>query len=85
MGTLHIVNRPEALQSCLEVAGNADTVLLIEEAVSCALSQISALVVLSNDLEARGLMDQVSNDANLVDYSGFVDLVATHQPIVSWR
>jgi sulfur relay protein TusB/DsrH len=86
MSTLHIINRPSALPSCLEVAAESDTILLIEEAVHCALDkQPRPLIALRDDLESRELPTQLPDDTQLVDYPGFVDLVATHQPIVSWR
>ena len=97
---LHIVNKsPEGnggLQSCLRVAGDGDTVLLIEDAVyaattagaaRCGLAQAVPrlkVVVLLPDLEARGLAARRVPAIEPVDYGGFVDLVAAHPTNQSW-
>ncbi len=36
------------------------------------------------DLEARGMADRVMDGVSLVDYGGFVDLVAEHPNCQSW-
>jgi len=36
------------------------------------------------DLEARGMQDAVLEGIKLVDYGGFVDLVAEHASVQSW-
>jgi tRNA 2-thiouridine synthesizing protein B len=36
------------------------------------------------DIEARGMQDRVIDGIKLVDYSGFVDLVAEHTTIQAW-
>ncbi len=41
--------------------------------------------VLGPDIEARGLADKpVINGIEVVDYHGFVDLVAEHDVVQSW-
>ena len=86
MATLHIVNRRSGLTSCLEVAAVDDSVLLIADAVSDAANPIDREIhALSNDLVSRSLTGSIAANVTLVDYAGFVDLVAGHQPIVSWR
>ena len=86
MATLHIVNRSSALASCLETAATDDTVLLIEDAVyQAALPGNRALLALQDDLKARGLEARTGKNISVVDYSGFVELVENHQPVVSWR
>lgn len=82
MPTLHIVNHAEALTSCLEVAAADDSVLLIQEAASCALNdQPRRIIVLEEDLEDSGALGANVESTN---YPGFVDLVVSHQPTVSW-
>ncbi len=39
---------------------------------------------LKPDLEARGMHDAVIDGVKLVDYGGFVDLVAEHHAVQSW-
>ena len=85
MATLHIVNRTSALERCLSVAAPDDSVLLIEDGVKAAATDSGRpIIALREDLDARNVTVN-RPDTVIVDYSGFVDLVASHQPIVSWR
>lgn len=97
---LHIVNKsPEShrgLSSCLRVARDGDSVLLIEDAVYAATAPQAErcglagalprlkLFVLQPDLEARGLAARRAASIEPVDYGGFVDLVAAHPATQSW-
>ena len=97
---LHIVNKSpyekSALASCLAHATNGSAVLLIEDGVYAvvqggtveaelrqAMGRLE-LYALSADLEARGMKDKVIDGVKLVDYGGFVDLVAAHRTNQSW-
>ena len=85
MATLHLVNNPTALQSCLDVAAEDDSVLLIEDGVYGATGNVTrSLFVLAPDAEARGLKERIPNTAEPVSYDKFVTLVETHKPIVTW-
>ena len=97
---LHIVNKsPEqarALQSCLRMALDGHSVLLIEDGVYAATAagaKASGLdaackrlkvYVLAPDLEARGMALKRIDGIASVDYAGFVDLVANHPTTQSW-
>jgi len=97
---LHIVNKSPlertALESCLRVARPGNSVLLIEDAVYAAArgnaaaakvtqaAQSLKIYVLAPDLEARGMKDATVEGVTLVDYGGFVDLVAGHPVVQSW-
>ncbi|MBI5938170.1 MAG: sulfurtransferase complex subunit TusB [Betaproteobacteria bacterium] len=97
---LHIVNKSplerNAVDTCLRLATKGSAVLLIEDAVYAATkgSAVSAKVqaamanlkvyALAPDMEARGVAGRVMEGVNLVDYSGFVDLVAEHNNCQSW-
>jgi len=88
----------QTLDSCLRVAGNADgaAILLTEDAVFAASkgnineSKIKAVMgkvkvyALWPDVEARGMQDRVIEGIKMVDYGGFVDLVAEHSNCQSW-
>jgi tRNA 2-thiouridine synthesizing protein B len=39
---------------------------------------------LKPDIEARGMQNRVMDGVRLVDYGGFVDLVAEHNAVQSW-
>ena len=86
-----------ALSSCLKHSKTGDGVLLIEDAVYGALKGTSAagevdgargsvsLYVLGPDLEARGLAkERLIDGIEVVDYGGFVDLVARHDTTQAW-
>ena len=97
---LHIVNKSpyekSALDSCLRVAQPGHAVLLIEDAVYAAarggsgaekIQKAAAtlkLFALAPDVEARGLRERVIDGVTMVDYAGFVDLVANHTTNQSW-
>jgi len=97
---LHIVNKSpferNALESCLRFGRNGSAVLLIEDGVYAvtrgnaaepkirqAMSQMK-MYALQPDLEARGMQDAVIEGVKLVDYGGFVELVAEHSTVQSW-
>lgn len=88
----------KTLDSCLRVAAGAedDAILLVEDAVYAATqgnvvaseiaqrAQAMRVYALRPDLEARGMHERVIEGINLVDYGGFVDLVAEHSSVQSW-
>lgn len=86
-----------ALATCLRYAQDGDAVLLYEDGVYAArsASETAATVkaaagrlkmfVLGPDLAARGVpADQVIDGVRIVDYEGFVDLVAENGPVQAW-
>jgi tRNA 2-thiouridine synthesizing protein B len=97
---LHIVNKSPAqttsLASCLRLAQDGQTLLLIEDGVYAATTGMAAgsgiaaatkrlkVVALQPDLEARGVAGRLIEGVSTVDYSGFVDLVAEHSTNQSW-
>ena len=97
---LHIINKSpferNTLDSCLRVVQPGNSLLLIEDAVYAAVkdnaiadkiskaSKIVKVYVLGPDLEARGMKDAAVDGVTLVDYGGFVDLVAKHSVVQSW-
>lgn len=97
---LHIVNKSPSerntLDSCLRMGTEGSAVLLIEDGVygatkgNIAEGKIKeamkgmSVYALWPDLEARGMQDTVIEGIKLVDYGGFVDLVAEHNTAQSW-
>ena len=97
---LHIVNKSpqdrNTLDSCLRVGQAGGAVLLIEDGVyavvkgSAAEPKVKAAMdkfkfyALSPDLDARGVGDRVMDGITLVDYAGFVNLVAESKACQSW-
>lgn len=97
---LHIVNKSaterSSLESCLRMATKGSAVLLIEDAVyaatkgNAAAAKIQAasadlkIYALGPDLAARGMAGRMLEGVHVVDYGGFVDLVAEHNNCQSW-
>jgi tRNA 2-thiouridine synthesizing protein B len=86
-----------SLDSCLRLAMAGSSVLLLEDGVYAAMSKAASAAavsarmgdltfyVLGPDVSARGLDDTPLIDGiNVVDYSGFVDLVVEHDAAQSW-
>lgn len=85
------------LESCLRHAKPGDAILLIEDGVIAAMKgtamseRIAArnaglsLYALGPDLAARGITGTLMNETiKVVDYSGFVDLVAEYDVTQAW-
>ena len=97
---LHIVNKSpyerNSLTSCLAHAGKGGALILIEDAVYAATRGNVAesairraledlpVYALAPDLEARGMQGSVIDGVKVVDFGGFVDLVAEHRTNQSW-
>ncbi len=97
---LHIVNKSPSqsrtLESCLRLAQPGSALLLIEDGVyaatqgnadgaalraACGRLQVYAL---QPDCDARAVTAMLAEGITLVDYGGFVDLVAERKTIHSW-
>jgi tRNA 2-thiouridine synthesizing protein B len=97
---LHIVNKSpfekSSLDSCLRLARPGSALLLIEDAVYAAAKGGAAeskirqaaktlkVYALAPDLEPRGMKSAAIDGIELIDYGGFVDLVAGHTAVQSW-
>lgn len=97
---LHTVNKSPfenpALEACLKFARQGSAVLLIEDGVYAAARGTAvsprvaeamktvSIYALKPDVEARGMQTRVMDGIRLVDYAGFVDLVAEHSNVQSW-
>jgi tRNA 2-thiouridine synthesizing protein B len=101
MALLHTVNKSpfekRTLESCLRVAVNGSSVLLLEDGVYAAMkgtvvepSVREAMAkhkfyALGPDVSARGLDESnLIGGVELVDYAGFVDLTVAHDNVQSW-
>lgn len=86
-----------SLKSCVRLAAEGSSILLLEDGVYGAVkgTENSAMVegamgkvkvyVMGPDLDARGVSkDKLIDGINVVDYSGFVDLVAEHSATQAW-
>jgi tRNA 2-thiouridine synthesizing protein B len=97
---LHTVNKSPAerntFDSCLAHVKKGSAILLIEDGVYAATKGTAAakkleetmktvpVYALQPDIEARGMAGRVLDGVKLVDYGGFVDLVAEHPGVQSW-
>ncbi len=98
MATLHIINasldRRAAMENCLHAVLPGDTVLLIGNGVFWAVAATFdreasrahdiSWCALVPDVVSRGIGEHVSAKVQQIDDGAFVDLVASHRPIVSW-
>ncbi len=99
MTLLHTVNKSPfesvSFDICLGYAKEGSTVLLIEDGVYAATTGTSAaekiknasgitFAVLGPDLQARGLEGKLADGIKVVDYEGFVNLVAENDSVQSW-
>ncbi len=86
-----------SLDSCLRLAKTGNSILLIEDGVYAAMAKADhaekitsrmedfTFYVLGPDVAARGLSDiPLIEGISVVDYEGFVDLVAEHEVTQSW-
>lgn len=100
MAILHTVNKSPfertSLSRCLSMAQANSAILLIEDGVygatgggsfsadvDAAMKNVK-VYALEPDLAARGIKDKVMEGIELVDYAGFVDLVAEYDTVQSW-
>lgn len=95
MSTLHTISRSPVsglLESCASVARPGDGLLFIEDGTyycsnAGAIENLAAnnsVFVLREDLLARGLLDNTSENAEIVDYDKFVELCCEFDKVVSW-
>jgi tRNA 2-thiouridine synthesizing protein B len=86
-----------ALESCIRLALKGSSILLMEDGVYGALKGTAksnlvadamgnhSVYVLGPDLDARGVgKDKLIDGVKVVDYGGFVDLVADHSATQAW-
>ncbi|GDX07202.1 sulfurtransferase complex subunit TusB [Buttiauxella sp. A111] len=82
------------LESMLRCVKHGDELLLIQDAVIVALSGTKALdlllaapisiYALQEDIEARGLIAQISTSVGQVSYTDFVRLTVKHEQQITW-
>jgi len=85
MATLHLISNVASLDSCLATAGNADSILLIEDGVYVGTQAHSRdLKAIDDDVRARGLDGRLQPNTSVISYDDFVQLAVEHQPIVTW-
>jgi tRNA 2-thiouridine synthesizing protein B len=99
MTTLHTVNKSPfnsgSFNDCLGLAKSGSTVLLFEDGVFAATAGTKpaeaiantdgvTFAVLGPDAKARGVEGKIADGIKVVDYDGFVDLVAEHDKVHAW-
>lgn len=95
MSTLHTIARSphsKLLASCLQLLGQKDAILFIEDGVfhclqaDCLASvpETCKLFALREDLAARGLQDKKQGVVESVSTRTFVDLCCRYDKVVNW-
>ena len=82
------------MDAIVRCVADQDALLLLQDGVIAALKQggvVERLLatgvpvyVLREDVEARGLLEQISASIQLVDYTQFVRLTAQHAAQLAW-
>lgn len=97
---LHTVNKSpterNTFDACLAHVKKGSAILLIEDGIYAALAGTAAakklqetmktipVYALEPDIEARGMKGRIVEGVKLVDYGGFVDLVAEYPVCQAW-
>lgn len=82
---LHTINKVAALDMCRGLIGPDDLVVLIEDGVYLALSELLfRTYALEDDLLARGLQHRNLKSVKLIGYQKFVELSVKAEKICSW-
>ncbi|NNJ94098.1 MAG: sulfurtransferase complex subunit TusB [Halobacteria archaeon] len=97
MSMLHLVNKSPHdgcnLDTATSIMKDGDSLLLIEDGVygaikagkAASLLEGRSVSVLGPDLAARGISeDKLVDGITIVDYAGFVDMVAASDNVQSW-
>lgn len=100
MSMLHTVNKSpfekESMKSCLRLSMDGSTILLIEDGIYAALESTTIsgqvkdalkskkIYALQEDVNARGMQNKLMDGIELIDYTGFVNLVTQHDKVQSW-
>ena len=81
---LHTVNKPAAWAECSDLIAEKDQVVMLENGVYLALSEISEGYAIRADIEARGLSGRLPDQVQLIDYGEFVRLCTQADKICAW-
>ncbi|MEY4476080.1 MAG: sulfurtransferase complex subunit TusB [Pseudomonadota bacterium] len=82
------------LSALLRLATPKDEILFLQdgvmavlknsESLNLLLNNPASLFVLEDDVFARGLLGQISDNVMLIGYTDFVDLTLKHQQQLAW-
>jgi tRNA 2-thiouridine synthesizing protein B len=94
---LHTLSRSpwqSDIESLLRMAREGDVLLLIQDGVFAAIDGSRFVEILNNapiktyaleeDIDARGLVGQISANIDVVGYNHFVDLTVKHASQMNW-
>ncbi|SFX04364.1 sulfurtransferase complex subunit TusB [Marinospirillum alkaliphilum] len=92
MSTLHQLNHPGKLNTCLPLLATGDRLLLIESAVALAASRDFLLALpegvqllaLAQDLQARGLQQHLPTAVSSISDEQWVSLSLEVERVISW-
>ena len=81
---LHTVNKTTAWAKCSGLITEQDEVVMLEDGVYLALSEIKTGHAIRADVEARGLLKRLPKHVRLIDYPDFVRLCIEADKICAW-
>ena len=81
---LHTVNKLAVWSECSGLITANDLVVMLEDGVYLALSEISQGYAIRADVEARGLSSRLPDQVQLIDYREFVRLCTQADKVCAW-
>ena len=81
---LHTVNKLAVWAECSGLITANDLVVMLEDGVYLALSEISQGYAIRADVEARGLSSRLPDQVQLIDYGEFVRLCTQADKVCAW-
>jgi len=81
---LHTINKPAAWAKCSGLVTEQDGLVMLEDGVYLALSEIKVGHAIRADVEARGLLKRLPEQVQLIDYPDFVRLCIKAEKICAW-
>ena len=81
---LHTINKPSAWKEISGLIDENDSLVLLEDGVYLALSEINQGYAIRADVEARGLLKKLPQGIELIDYKQFVRLCVTADKTCAW-
>ncbi|MGV2990677.1 sulfurtransferase complex subunit TusB [Vibrio sp. E150_011] len=86
---LHIIKNETGFKHAQCYLNLQDAIILIQDASYLAgmplFSEKDNVFVLSEDLQARGLSVESSNNLQVIDFKGFVELTEIHENSITWE
>ena len=81
---LHTINKSSAWADSFGLINENDCLVMLEDGVYLALSEVNYGFAIRADVEARGLLKKTPKSVELIDYDEFVRLCVRADKICAW-